>query len=576
MRPSRFLYIVLPLSILTAIVLWFARDQVADAVRPARFAFLLQQSERAMQSGDTLTAQRLARNAWQLQMNDLSSLHQLMMHARKLGLGDLLEITVLVFHHPESTVAQQQEILRWLLDRGDVATFADLHQNMGGQRRGEPETRLLQAECLARQGRLLEAVEEARSVADLPATSEEASLLLTSLLPRLEGNPLAAKQALERVALLLRGKNQKLALQAWRNLRLLPQEARDPDPEFDVRKWIETQPEATAEDRLLSRQIELARLPIAQRPQAFESVVKEFVADPSAIPALVRWLLENGMPAKILELPEEPMRGDLGLFSARLQAYIDANRLTEAERWIATPHPEMSAVLLTSLKAAFASKAGRRVEATSLWQQGLEQARSFEKFGDCASILAVADRFEEREVAARAVEIILKLPANELPSSQSLEFLELRLGDRPELLRRFWEDLLRFRPSDPIAAEHAAFFQVIAKSDPGSTPGSQLTKPLVETHPKVLRFRSTHAMWLMREGKDAEAVSVLREAPVNWNEAPDWDRAIYTLALYRAHHVRDAQALEQGLQFDRISPLRREILSHLSKVPGSAFLLATP
>ncbi|MBU6302040.1 MAG: hypothetical protein KGS60_10830 [Verrucomicrobia bacterium] len=575
MRPSRFLTIFLPLCLLSAIAFWFFRDKIADAVRPTRFSFLLQQSERAMQSGDTLGAQRFARDAWALQPNDLTSLHKLMMHDRKLGLGDLSEITILVYHHPESSVAQQQEILRWLLDRGDVATFSDLHQNMGRQRRSQPEIRLLQAECLARQGRMLEAVEEARAVADFPATSAEASLLLTSLLPRLDGNPLAFRQALERTALLLQGEDRKLALQAWRNLRLLPQDFRDPDPNLDVRAWIASQPDATAEDRLLGRQIELARLPAAERSGFFEEVVKEFAADPGAIPSLARWLLEIGMPDRLLELPGEPMRDDLALYSARLQAYIDTKRLVEAEQWIQKPHPEMSAVLLTSLKAAFASKAGRRAEATSLWQQGLEQARSFEKFSDCASILAVADRFGEQEIAARAVEVILKLPASELPASQSLEFLELRLGDRPELLRRFWEDLLRFRPSDPVAAEHAAFFQVIA-SDSVARPGSEITKPLVATHPKVLRFRTTHAMWLMREGKDSDAVAVLREAPVNWNEAPDWDRCVYTLALYRVQNVRDAQALEQGLRFDRISPLRREALSRLSKVPGSAFLLAKP
>lgn len=229
-----------------------------------------------------------------------------------------------------------------------------------------------------------------------------------------------------------------------------------------------------------------------------------------------------------------------------------------------------------SLKAAFASQAGKRSEATSLWQQALEQARSFEKFGDCASILKVADRFRETEIANRALEVILKLPANQLPASQNLEFLEQRLGDRPELLHKFWEDLLRFRPTDPVAVEQVSFFRVLIAGDPGPGSGSQLTAPVVRTYPKVLRFRTTHALWLMRESKDSEAVGLLKEAPVNWNEVSDWDRAVYTLALYRAGDPRDAQALEQSLRLDQISPLRREALSHLSKVPGSTLLLATP
>jgi len=572
----RFLLVVLPLGVIAAIAVWFFRESIADAVRPFRFQFLLQQSERSMRLGDTLGAQRSARQAWQLQPNDFASLHRLMMHDRELGLGDLAEITILVFHHPESDVSTQQEILRWVLDRGDTATFADLHQNMGEQRSEVPEIRLLMAESLARQSRLLEAVEEARAIADVPAVAEEASLLLTSLLPRLESNPLAWEQARERIARLLQGEDSDRALKAWRNLRLLPQEFRDPGTQIPVQDWLSRQPGATAEDRLLARQIELARLPAAERQAFFDKIVTEFAGDPLATPALARWLLEINMPNRLLDLPSEPMVSDLGLYSARLQAYIDTGRLPEAEAWLETPHPQISAVLVTSLKAAFASKAGRRPEAASLWEQALDQARSFEKFADCVSILSIADRFRENEISTRAIEVMLKLPANELPPSQNLEFLEHRLGDRFELLRRFWEDLLRFRPTDPITVEQAAFFQAIAADGATPSANSQLTAPLVEDYPKILRFRTTHALWLMREAKDSEAAELLRQAPVNWNQAADWDRAVYTLALYRAGNIRDAQALEQGLRVDRMSPLRREALSRLSKVPGSTFLLATP
>lgn len=529
-----------------------------------------------MGAGDTLGAQRFAREAWQLQPNDFSSLHRLLMHDRKLGLGDLAEITILVFHHPDADLSTQQEILRWLLDRGDTATFAELHQNIGEQRRKAPEIRLLQAESMARQGRLLEAVEEARTVADVPATSGQASLLLTSLLPRLENNPLAVEQARTRIAALLQGADLDLALKAWRNLRLLPPEHRDPGLQIDLQDWLSRQPEATAEDRLLARQIELARLPSTERQAFFDKIVAEFAGSPEATPALARWLLELNMPSRLLDLPAEPMMGDLGLYSARLQAYVDTGRFSEAESWLKTPHAQMNPVLATSLKAAFASQAGRRSEATSLWQQALDQARSFEKFADCVNILSVSDRFRENEISTRAIEVMLKLPANELPPSQNLEFLELRLGDRPELLRRFWEDLLRFRPSDPVAAEQAAFFQAIDSGQAAPAVTSQMTAPLVNGYPKILRFRTTHALWLMRESKDAEAAEVLKDAPVNWNEASDWDRAVYALALYRAGNVRDAQSLEQGLKLDRMSPLRREALSRLSKIPGSPFLLATP
>ena len=576
MPSLRILLVVLTLGVVAATSVWFLRDPISDAVRPKRFRFLLQQSERAMKSGDKLGAQRLAREAWQLQSNDLVLLTELMMHSRELKLGDLQQITTLVFHHPDAEVESQREILRWLLDRGDSATFSDFYQNMGSLRNQTPGVRLLHAEALAREGLLLEAVEEARMLADLPETAEDASLLLTSLLPRMEGNPLAWEQARQRIAAFLNGSNQDRAIKAWRNLRLLPPKYRDPGPEFGIQEWLGRQPEVTSEDRLLGRQIELSRLPDADREAAVARVLKEFGDDQSATKALSGWLLESGLPERLLEISEEAMRQDVALYNARLLALIDTGRLEDAEAWLQRPHPEMSAVLVNSLKAGLASRAGRRSDATRLWQLAVDQARSFEKFVDCVHILKVADQFHEVDVVNRALEVILKLPALELPPSQKLEFLEERLGDRPELLRRFWEDLLRFRPTDPLAGEHVAFFHLFLTDVTPAGSGSDQMAAIVKGYPKVLRFRTTQALWLMREGKDPEAAKLLKDAAVNWNEAAGWDRAVYTLALYRIGDVRSAQALESGLFLDRLSPLRRAALGRLSKLPGSSFVISTP
>jgi len=573
---TRFLFFALPATAVAAVALWFFRAPVSDFARPFRVEFLLRRSERAMESGDTLGAHRLAREAWQLEPNDLGALRRLMAHARKVGLGDLGEITVLTFHHPESDVATQQEILRWVLDRGDTSTFAEMHQNMGDERRSHPEVRLLYGEMLARQGRDLEAIEAARSAADSPETAARASLLLTTLLPRLENNPPAWQQARERAVSLIQADDPDLAHRAFRNLRLLPPAYRDPGPNVDLASRIASWPDSTAEDRLLLRQLEASRLTVQEQEPLVDAIIREFSSEPEAIPALARWLLEMSRPQRILELPAEPMRATLPLYSSRLQALLDAGLLTDAEAWLTDPHRDMNPILLLSLQAGLASKAGRRSEATSLWGRALEQARSFERFGDCGTVLMVADRFGEAEVAERALDAILRLPANQLPPSQGLAFLELRFADRPEILRRFWEDLVRFRSGDPVAIEQVAFLQLTADDVPAEEATSARTEPLVSNHPRILRFRTTHALWLMREGDDDAAAAVLRESPVNWNESPDWDRAIFSLALARTGNLRDARVLDDGIRMEQISPLRRSVLARLSKAPGTPLLLPAP
>jgi hypothetical protein len=218
-----------------------------------------------------------------------------------------------------------------------------------------------------------------------------------------------------------------------------------------------------------------------------------------------------------------------------------------------------------SLRAALARKAGREAEALSLWQQALDRAKSLAEYRDGITILQVAQRFGDARVSRQAVDIVTGLPPTKLPRSEYLEFLEGYFLDRPAEWLAFWKNLSASRPQDGFAAEQVAFLQLFIPDGVDPVVASRRTEELWKRHPGILRFRTTHALWLILQGKAAEATALLKQARVNWNQAPDADRAAFALAEFRAGNEREASLLLQGVRWEAVSPMRRHFLSQVPK-----------
>jgi len=545
--------------------LWLGREPILDRLKGWRSQHLLTRSETAREEGERAVAHQLARAAWQLQPGELPYLRRLLEHSRDLNAAHLPALSVAVFLHPEAKAADQHELLRWALVRGDTPFFWRLHQSLDEERRQAPEVRLLSAEALGREGRLLEAVEEARALESQPGTGTEASLLLTALLPRLPKNELAWNQARTRIRDLLQAPEASVALRAFRNLRLLPVTHRDLGPDFEPRTWVEEQAERMAEDRLLAHQIALARLPDSERNAALDALEDEFRAEPETRSLLVRWYLETGQLDRLLRLDPETLRSDARLYASRLQALIDRERMEEAEAWLEEAPPNIPQLLVTCLEAGFAERAGRESEAVSRWQEALAQAESLASFRDGLTILRIAAKFEAEKVVRQAVDILTGLPSHRLPASPGLAVLEGYFVERPEDWLKFWRGLARNRPGDGFAAEQVVFLESFLDESTDPAEGCRRAAGLVERYPGLLRFRTTQALWMLRDGRAEEAVRLLQQAPVNWKATSDADRAVFALAQWRAGHVRDGSRLERGIRWEAISPVRRNLLAAMPK-----------
>ena len=312
--------------------LWFARHRIVTAVKEWRALALVEKAESA--PGGDGESVRFATAAWQLGPRKIETLRRLMEHGRKVALPDLPAITLLVFFHDDRLPSDRENILGWALDRRDPTFFDQLYPNLDEEAKAAPSMRLLHARKLAMQGRIVESLEEARLLEDVPGLEIDVSLLLAELLAQLQGNPLALQQSRERILELLRHEDDGAALRAWRMLPALPPAVRDPGPDFDPLAWLEGRADTDVRDQVFARRLLVGRLPETERHAEMDRQVEALLKDPAAMPLLVRWYLEEKRGGKLLEFPEEAFLADGTVFSSRLQVLLEVGRFDEAREWL--------------------------------------------------------------------------------------------------------------------------------------------------------------------------------------------------------------------------------------------------
>lgn len=562
----RRLLIVAALVVVLLGGLWFLRHRIVTGAKEWRASSLVAKAEKAADEKQAREAVQFATAAWQLGPKKIGTLRRIMVHGREVGLPDLAAVTLLVFFHDEREASDREDILGWTLDRGDAAFFDQLSPNLDEAARATPKMRLLRARKLALQGRMLEALEETRALEGEVGLEDEVELLLAAILARMPGNPPAAKEAARRVAAMLAHEDDTIALGAWRMLPALPDAVRDPGPEFDPVAWIATREGATAADRVYARRLAVGRLPEEERDAAMDASAAELIADPTAVAAVVRWYLEAKRGGKLLDLPEAPFLTESSAFSSRLQVLLDAGRFDEAKAWLGKAPNDFPEAVSGSLAAVFARREGRSSEALTAWRRVIDRAANMQVYGECAMILRIAEVFGEEKAAADVVEVIAKLPPSRLPPSEQLEFLEPRFADRPAEWLAFWRGVARFRPGDAVATEQVAFLELGLGEDVGGVETEAVlarTEQVLRRFPGVPRFQATHALWLVRAGREDEALAKLREAGYNWNEADPIARAAYAFALRKGGAATEAEAMERGIRWEAVPPVRRALLLEL-------------
>jgi hypothetical protein len=278
----------------------------------------------------------------------------------------------------------------------------------------------------------------------------------------------------------------------------------------------------------------LAALPLRWlvEPTQRAGLIKQAVAQfgkggPEDRIALGRWLLQQGEPARVLEVvgAEEALTRQ-ELFLVRLDALASLGRWAEIKETIEREKAPIKPLYAEVFQARAAKEMGQLREANAHWTLALSHA--LPTLEENLYLARYAEKMGEPRVAAKAWRQVARTPAWTLRANlAALPSLE-KDGDTRGL-REAVQQLARLVPDDPAPRNDAAYLDLLLQENVKAATAT--AEQLVKEHPEMLAYRTTLALSYLRGGRAAEAAKVYAGLEVPWEKAPARSQAIHAAVL---------------------------------------------
>jgi hypothetical protein len=315
------------------------------------------------------------------------------------------------------------------------------------------------------------------------------------------------------------------ALTALQTLAQRPNLA--PEQTAVVAGWLAAHPRAQTADKLTALALRWRSEPASRNALIEEAVAQFGKGGPDDLLALGRWLLQQGEPARVLEvLPAAEALTRQELFLVRLDALASLGRWEEIKQTIETDQPPLQPLYAEVFQARAAKELGQLREANAHWTMALSYALPTPEQN--LYLARYAEQMGEHRVAAKAWRQLARTPAWALRANlASLPLLE-KDGDTRGL-REAVQQLARLAPDDPAPRNDAAYLDLLLQENVKAATAT--AEQLVNEHPEVLAYRTTLALAYLRGDRVADALKLYAGLEVPWPKAPPRSQAIRAAVL---------------------------------------------
>jgi hypothetical protein len=238
------------------------------------------------------------------------------------------------------------------------------------------------------------------------------------------------------------------------------------------------------------------------------------------------------------------------LLTARLQALLEKNRLTEVQPYLEMDNPPVEIYMLHCLQALAAQKAGRPQLVLGHFESAL--AACTNQPAKLHFVAGYAERIGQPRAAVAAYERLMRWPPLTLTAGKEIMRLLGPLDDAKasrEVLRR----LEQFLPGDESLFLASAYFGFLLREH---LPNARATlAQSVKDHPANALYRTVLALGELQEGNAPKALSLVEGIEVDWTQAEPRMKAIYA-AVLGANQQREA-ARQMARRID-LTALRSE------------------
>jgi len=564
--------IIISVSLLVAVigggaVAYKFRSQIKKPIVEWRAASHLKNAEKLIGEEEYEEALQLALSAHKMMPKSYHACQVVYRAAAGSQSPRILDYATLLYLHPDSTLEEKVEVLTLVQLMGDDLRFMALYNRMSPEQRENQDIVFLKTRYFATRGAAPAAWQLLEEYFEGGGTDERFKLLQSGLLliPGLPED--AAERGQKQIVKLVNDKDEA-SIHAVRLLWGYPVSRIDPDlfPEGIEAKINELEGVAVREE-LCAVKISLARL--KDEPQKQEELILQTVEKhrEENLEPIVVWLTGLGRYDLVLnELDEEIGMRSLLTYDVRLKALAAVHGPEAAEKWLETPHPNSSELLVQLSAAKLAHAREDKIRVLDCFQRAFALADLDGNRKPYLDIYATAAELGDVKQAARALSEAAQRNGRAFPNSRQIGpvlgyfYNEGNFG----ALRYIFRSVAQNEPNNVSALNNFAYSSLVVGDSPESA--IKISETLVEKHPQVVGLRSTLAFGLLKQEKYPEALEVISAEGLEWDNASPADIAIHALVLEMLKQKAEAEKLRKKVSADQLTAAERRAFLAIEQI----------
>ncbi len=334
-----------------------------------------------------------------------------------------------------------------------------------------------------------------------------------------------------------------------------------PDETLIVAQALSTHPAGKTEHRLTAISLQM-RLAPEKRAQLLNDAIRDFGSGgPDALLVLARWVMQQGEPARVLELlPLELSLTRQDFFLLRVDALAAQKEWKEIQRVLTDERLPIETFHRKVFLARAAIELGQPIPAEAHWRKALDEASRN------PSLLFYLAQYTEKirvmDVAEKAWRQLARSPTWALRANAALVPIVEAKGDT-RALRDILRKLADLAPHDPAPRHDVAYLDLLLEEN---IPAARLTaQQLLREHPERLAYRTTVALGHLRADDAAGARRQYDGLEIPWEKASASAQAVHVAVLLANQEIAAARTVAGLISQNALKPEERELLAPLQR-----------
>lgn len=319
-------------------------------------------------------------------------------------------------------------------------------------------------------------------------------------------------------------------------------------------KALRDHPAATDEHKLLAANAEILIDPGAYIAVTRRTIEEFRFGTPEQRAQLGRWLNQNREHKAVLEIlgpSEAATRSDF--FLIRLDAMAGLGDWLEISKLLRGDGLPLQAPVVLLYRGRAARETGETQAASTFYRRAIiESANQPDVLW---YVIGYLSRVGEDEVLEQELARLTENPATARQAFQALVPLVQKRQDATAL-RELYENMVKRLPADPVVQNDHRYFAALS----GQTPDIEGARALVNAEPRMLAYRITLGLLLLKSGMPGEALDVFDGVTLEPARIQPYQRAILAAVLGANGRDKEARELANSVPGDSVTVEEFELI----------------